>query len=145
MCDHHVGFLLNRPSPFRPYDRVCVSETRNRDEPAQVGTVYMKVMAPVNAALADGDQTDHIYVAFDDRGVYARWLQRGSTILNDGATTPYVVDTIHRAKDGTVTSLDIYPYSLTNLRPVVHNISLNQIHAMLIWLVAYEMKLLSEV
>jgi len=131
--------ILNRPSPFQPLDRVSVRDTTNPDEPLQIGTVYMKVMAPVNSAFAHGDQTDHIYIAFDDRGVYARWLNRGSNILCDGVIH-CVIEKIHRNKDGVVTSLDIYPYSLVNLRPVIRNISLHQIHAMLIWLVAYEMK-----
>lgn len=136
--------ILNRPSPFNPTDRVSVTNTLKPNEPLQIGTVYMKVMAPVTAAFAKGDQTDHIYIAFDDRGVYARWLQRGSNILYDGVVQ-YVVDTIHRDNYGAVTSLDIYPYSLINLRPVVCSISLHQINAMLIWLIAYEMKLLREV
>ena len=136
--------ILNSPTPYRVNDRVCVKDTTQPAEPFYNGTVFTKFMAPVNAALASGDQTDHIYVAFDDRGVYAHWLRRGSNIIHDGIHK-YVVDTIHRGKDGTITSLDVYPYSLTNLRPIVCNISLHQINAMLIWLVAYEMKLLSEV
>jgi hypothetical protein len=94
----------------------------------------MKEMGPLNAALANGDHTDHIYVAMDNRHVYAEWLKRGSNILCDG-TSKYVVQVIHR--DGT---LEIYPYSLASLRPDGRRIiSLDDVSAMLIWLVAYDM------
>ena len=135
-----MPLILNEPLPFSPLDRVAVVTTTNESE-QQLGTIYMKEMAPLNSALPGGDQTEHIYVAFDNQEVYSPWLQRGSNILLDG-TKKYVVETIHRNRNGSVTCLDIYPYWMGGcFRPLIClRISIQDIHAMLIWLVAYDMK-----
>lgn len=147
-----MPLLLNRPTPFKINDRVSVTLIHGTSATSRtaIGTVCMKKMAPVNRALPEGDQTDHIYVSFDDAAVnvYADWLQRGSMILcripeddNEGPfcdNLEYVIDTIRRSNDGTVESMEVYSYS--GFRQI-KTIALQDIRAMLIWLVAYDMKL----
>ena len=134
-----MPLVLNQPTPFKINDHVSVTLIHGPSlRKSAHGFVYMKEMAPVNQALAEGDQTDHIYVAFDDVGVYASWLSRGSMILYNNQK--YVVQTMRRSDNGTVESLDVYAYSgMMSLRPVVENISSKDIRAMLIWLVAFDM------
>jgi len=133
--------LLNVPTIFQCGDRVRVCDTTSLEE--RLGTVLIKEMAPVNAALARGDKTDHIYVQMDDVNVYSKWLLRGSNIIV--GCHKYIVETLFRDKHDILFELDVYPYSLHELRPICQRISLANVDAMLIWLVGYDMKLINHV
>ena len=71
--------FINVPSEFLLGDVVEVTHIRSGEK--YKGVISYLEMAPINRGVPNGDQTEYIYVKFEDKIVYTKWLSRGSPIM----------------------------------------------------------------
>jgi len=116
---------------MRTGDRVYVSTRYNKCHKCE-GIIHHLEMAPINRAIPHGDQTEHIYVRFNDKSVYRRWLKRGSPIMVN--SEKHVILEVNDYNDSLVVTRDDGTYTIN---PIKHNITPNLIDSMLIWRVGY--------
>ena len=131
---------LNCRSEFAIGDRVVVSYLGT--SPTVQGTVSHLEFSPINRGNPHGDKTDYIYVTMDDTAIYNRWLSRGSAILvrrSGRNIEKCIIREIYREKEIVIkVAIDDGKY---NLYPIEFVIKPEEIHAMLIWRVSYEIYL----
>lgn len=138
--------FINRPSGFSISDAVTVSMVypeKGKDGRFR-GMVYSNDMLPINAATGPGGgSTEYIYVSFPDRAAYDMWLLQGSAIICSvqGASQECVIQAILRNTAGEITSLSV-SIKLAQYTPFSceYKIGVNNIVAMLIWRVAYQIE-----
>jgi len=108
------------------------------------GTVTIVSSEPFNRAIPGGDYTDYIYVQFDGlvgREFYSKWLARGSPLYckKDNKMTKCVIRNIEYDNGKIIKSLrvaeDDGKYMMSS---VEYNVSVADIHSMLIWRVGYD-------
>jgi hypothetical protein len=116
---------------MRAGDRVYVSTRYNKFDKHE-GIIHHLEMAPINRAIPRGDQTEHIYVRFNDSSVYRRWLKRGSPIMVN--SEKHVILEINDYNDSLVVARDDGTYMIN---PIERNIKPNAIDSMLIWREGY--------
>jgi hypothetical protein len=92
-------------------------------------------MAPVNRAQKNGDQTEYIYVKFEDRSAYSSWLQRGSSVMIQRKYRSIQKYILCQFDDSRVTAINDNGGYLMNIPEV--EISADDIDSILIWRVAY--------
>jgi len=130
---------LNCRSEFAIGDRVVVSYLGT--SPTVHGMVSYLEFSPINRGNPHGDKTDYIYVSMEDPTIYKRWLSRGSAILvrrNGRNIEKCIIREIYSGKEIVKVAIDDGKY---NLYPIEFVITPDEIHAMLIWRVSYEIYL----
>lgn len=125
--------FLNARSEFRVGDIVNV--TREETGKRFKGVVSFLEMGPVNRAKKTGDQTEYIYVKFEDRSAYSMWLQRGSSVMVQRKYRSLQKCILCQFDDARVTAIHDDGGYLINIPEV--EISANNIDSILIWRVAY--------
>jgi len=125
--------FLNTRSEFCVGDMVNV--THNNTGQQFKGVVSFLEMAPINRSIKNGDQTDYIYVKFEDREVYSTWLQRGSAVMVQRKYRSIQKYVICQFEDVCVTAIHDTGGYLMNIPEV--EISIDDIDSMLCWRVAY--------
>ena len=125
--------FLNTRSEFCVGDVVNV--TRKETGKRFKGVVSFLEMAPVNRAQKNGDQTEYIYVKFEDRSAYSSWLQRGSSVMIQRKYRSIQKYILCQFDDSRVTAINDNGGYLMNIPEV--EISADDIDSILIWRVAY--------
>jgi hypothetical protein len=137
---------LNTKSNF--YTGQSVVVTHNNTGEMCCGTVTIVNSEPVNRGNPHGDHTDHIYVQFDGllgREFYSKWLTRGSPLYckKNNKMTKCVIRNIEYDNGKIIQSLRVAEddggYMMSSLE---YNVSVADIHSMLIWRVGYDISLL---
>jgi hypothetical protein len=107
-----------------------------RDKPNEtyLGTIYNIINLPFNRALPNGPFVDHFYIQFIPE-IYSKLLKRGNEIIYN--SKPSVTGTIQRDSSGAITK-----FTLQSIGPCSSESesSPNNINAMLIWRIAYNIQ-----
>jgi hypothetical protein len=128
--------FLNMRSEFCVGDVVNV--TYNNTGQQFKGVVSFLEMAPINRSIKNGDQTDYIYVKFEDRDVYSTWLQRGSAVMVQRKYRSIQKYILCHFDDVRITAIHDDGGYLVNALEA--EISADDIDSMLIWRVAYSIE-----
>jgi len=99
------------------------------------GVVSFLEMAPVNRGIKNGDQTEYIYVKFEDRTAYSSWLTRGSAVMVQRKYRSIKKYILCQFDDHRITAIHDDGGYLQNALEV--EISEDDIDSMLIWRAAY--------
>jgi hypothetical protein len=125
--------FLNTRSEFYVGDVVNV--TRDETGKKFKGVISFIEMAPVNRSQKNGDQTEYIYVKFEDRSAYSSWLTRGSSVMLQRKYRSVKKYILCQLDDDRMTAIRDDGGYLINIAEV--EISEDDIDSMLIWRVAY--------
>lgn len=125
--------LLNMRSEFCVGDVVNV--TRVETGKQFKGVISFLEMGPVNRGIKNGDQTEYIYVKFEDRTAYLSWLTRGSAVMVQRKYRSIKKYILCQFEDNHVTAIHDDGGYLINIPEV--EISADDIDSMLIWRAAY--------
>ena len=115
--------LLTKPHSMRIGQKVLVSVRCSPNERYQ-GTIYNIINCPMNRGSPNTNFVDYFYITFS-QDIYFKLLLRGSEIIYNHDIS--IVDSM------TKMTLQSFPYSETSL-------NLDNINAMLVWRVAYNIK-----
>lgn len=138
--------FINKPSGFSVGGAVTVSMVypeKGKDGRFR-GMVYSNDMLPINPATGPiGGSTEYIYVSFPDRAAYDMWLLQGWAIVCSiqGASQNCTIISIRRNGAGEIISLNV-SIKHTNYSPMPYEykIGIDDILAMLVWRVAYQIE-----
>jgi len=117
---------------MRTGDRVYVSKKYGNSDKHE-GMIHYVEMAPMNRGIPRGDQTEHIYVKFNNPDIYRRWLRRGSPIMVN--SEKHVILEVNDYNDSFVIAKEDGPHNMIN--PIKQNIKPSSIDSMLIWRAGY--------
>ena len=124
--------FINVPSEFLLGDVVEVTHVRSGEK--YKGVISYLEMAPINRGVPNGDQTEHIYVKFEDKDVYTKWLWTGSPVMVQRKFKSIQKATIRTMKQTMTAANDGFLYEPE------YPILPEDIDSMLIWRVAYSIQ-----